>query len=73
MQHLRWQAADIRLARELELQALGDDREVVLLEARREAALRETHARYFMSLNEIADQFQEISSPVVRERYDEEI
>lgn len=50
----RSNAATQRLAREIELsrQAIVD-REVVLLEAESEAALRETHGRYFSGAEEL--------------------
>jgi len=43
----REQAEDARLALELRLNYLGVEREVVLLEASTEEALRHTHRRYF--------------------------
>jgi hypothetical protein len=49
-------AADAaRAALELELIALGSEREVVVLEAATKSALRKTHRRYFESLEELAD------------------
>lgn len=44
-------AEHARLA--LELQANGERREIVLLEATDEAALRRTHRRYFVDLGEL--------------------
>jgi hypothetical protein len=46
-------AQNLRLKRELELSAAGVPREVVLLEAESEEALRHTHRRYFENLTEI--------------------
>ena len=46
----REQAAEARLTLELALNKSRVDREVVLLEAQNEAALRRTHQRYFESL-----------------------
>jgi hypothetical protein len=43
-----------RLELELELNRRGEEREVVLLEAADEAALRRTHRRYFEDLLELA-------------------
>ena len=51
----RTEAADQRLRRELELRHQGLDREVILLDAPNEEALRRTHQRYFASAREIAD------------------
>jgi hypothetical protein len=42
-----------RLELELELNRLGKEREVVLLEAASEQALRLTHRRYFEDLSEL--------------------
>ena len=47
-------AEDSRLQLELELNRLGTEREVVLLEAASEEALRRTHRRYFETLAELA-------------------
>ena len=47
-------ARDERLARELELHRIGVQREIVLLEADSEAALRQTHGRYFADVAELA-------------------
>lgn len=44
-----------RLRLEKENARYGRDREVVLLEAVSEDALRTTHARYFMTLRELAE------------------
>lgn len=46
-------AAQARLALELTLQHDGVEREVVLLEATDESALRKTHRRYFEGLQEL--------------------
>lgn len=46
--------ADARLERELELNNRGIDRELVLLEAESEAALRKTHRRYFENVGELS-------------------
>jgi hypothetical protein len=48
-------AEDARLQLELELNRLGTEREVVLLEAASEGALRRTHRRYFEDLAELAN------------------
>lgn len=50
----RRQALDARFELELELHRNGTDREVVLLEATDESAIRETHRRYFATLEELA-------------------
>ena len=52
-------AASARLDLELTLQHSGVEREVVLLDATDESALRKTHRRYFEGL-------QELSVPVER-------
>jgi len=46
-------AKDQRLAREMWLNKMGLEREVVLLEARNEDALKRTHRRYFEDLKEL--------------------
>lgn len=48
-------AKDSRLQLELELNRLGTEREVVLLEAATEEALRRTHRRYFEDLTELVN------------------
>ncbi|MDT5157339.1 MAG: hypothetical protein QOH51_1696 [Acidobacteriota bacterium] len=53
----RQEAEDSRLQLELELNRRGTEREVVLLEATTEEALRGTHRRYFEDLAEL------VSSP----------
>jgi hypothetical protein len=50
----REQADECRLEKELELNHLGTEREVVLLEAASEEDLRRTHRRYFEDLAELA-------------------
>ena len=50
----RGQAEEARLAMELRLQAEGIEREVVMLEAASEEALRKTHRRYFETLQTLA-------------------
>jgi hypothetical protein len=52
-------AEDARLEMELELNRRGIEREVVLLIAKNEEAVRRTHRRYFESLSEL------VGSPVV--------
>ena len=47
-------AENVRLERELELHRDGVDREVVLLQAESEEALRQTHRRYFEDLAALA-------------------
>jgi hypothetical protein len=49
----RKKASESRLELELELYRQGIDREVVLLEAVDEAAIRRTHRRYFANLAEL--------------------
>ena len=51
----RQEAEDSRLQLELELNRLGTEREVVLLEANTEEALRRTHRRYFEDLAELVN------------------
>ncbi|MEK6279048.1 MAG: hypothetical protein AABN95_01715 [Acidobacteriota bacterium] len=46
-------AENVRLEMELNLNRLGTEREVVLLEAASEGALRRTHRRYFENLSEL--------------------
>lgn len=48
-------AENVRLRRELTLHQLGVLREVVLLQAANENALRETHRRYFLDLATLTD------------------
>lgn len=50
----RQEAEEARLALELRLNREGVEREVVLLEAASEDALRRTHRRYFEGLAELA-------------------
>jgi len=49
----RENAENVRLEMELKLNRLGVPREVVLLEAASENALRRTHRRYFENLSEL--------------------
>ena len=51
----RQAAENARLQLELELNRLGTEREVVLLEAATEQALRRTHRRYFEDLSELVN------------------
>ena len=51
----RLEAEDARLQLEVELNRRGTEREVVLLEAASEEALRRTHRRYFEDLNELVN------------------
>ncbi|MCA1849582.1 MAG: hypothetical protein LC672_00670 [Acidobacteria bacterium] len=51
----RQEAEDSRLEMEIELNHLGIEREVVLLEADTEEALRRTHRRYFEDLAELVN------------------
>jgi len=46
-------AANARLELELDLNRRGVEREIVLLEAENERALRRTHRRYFETLTEL--------------------
>jgi hypothetical protein len=55
----RGKAQDSRLELELDLNSKGVDREVVLLEAALEDAIRVTHARYFYNLPELIAKFKE--------------
>lgn len=50
----RQNAQDLRLKLEIELNRLGVEHEVVLMEAPTEKALRRTHRRYFEDLAELA-------------------
>ena len=49
----RKKAEDTRLQLEIELNRLGTEREVVILEAATEEGLRRTHHRYFEDLAEL--------------------
>jgi hypothetical protein len=49
----RHRAEETRLQLELRLNRSGIDREVVLLDATDEQALRQTHGRYFRSITEL--------------------
>lgn len=51
----RQEAEDSRLEMELKLNRLSIEREVVLLEADTEEALRRTHRRYFEDLAELVN------------------
>lgn len=51
----RQQADEARLEMELGLNRLGAEREVVILEAASEKALRRTHRRYFENLSELVN------------------
>jgi hypothetical protein len=51
----RYKAEESRLGMELKLNRLGIEREVVLLEAETEEALRRTHRRYFEDLSELVN------------------
>jgi hypothetical protein len=51
----RQKAEDSRLEMELELNKAGIDREVVILEAETEEALRRTHRRYFEDLADLVN------------------
>ena len=48
-------AEDARIQREIELNHLGKEREVVLLEAASEEALRRTHRRYFEHITDLVN------------------
>jgi hypothetical protein len=54
----RGEAQESRLELELDLNKRGVDREVVLLGAASEAAIRLTHARYFKSLEELVSKIR---------------
>ncbi|HLM58398.1 MAG TPA: hypothetical protein VK422_20000 [Pyrinomonadaceae bacterium] len=51
----RLEAEDSRLQLELKLNRSGTEREVVLMEAASEEALRRTHRRYFEDLSELVN------------------
>ncbi len=51
----RQKAEDARLDMELKLNRLGTEREVVILEAATEEAVRRTHRRYFEDLAELVN------------------
>jgi len=51
----RQKAEDARLEKELALNYLGTEHEVVILEAVTEEALRRTHRRYFENLSELVN------------------
>jgi hypothetical protein len=51
----RQKAEDARLDMELELNQLGTEHEIVILEAASEEALRRTHRRYFENLSELVN------------------
>jgi hypothetical protein len=55
----RVKAQDRRLELELSLNAKGIEHEVVLLDAKSEAAIRITHGRYFYDLSELIARFTE--------------
>jgi hypothetical protein len=62
---------DIRLEREVALNAVRSDSEVVLLEASDQQALERTHRRYFATLDQLLSDFESsTSATVVRERKD---
>ena len=50
----RQKSEDARFEMELKLNRAGIEREVILLEASTEAALRRTHRRYFEDLSQLA-------------------
>ena len=54
---------------ELNLHAKGLEREVVLLEAESEAAIRLTHGRYFYDLSELITRFTEALPSRVAAKY----
>ena len=51
----RSKAQDLLLTVELQMKENVTDREVVLLEAESEAAIRSTHGRYFYDLKELIE------------------
>jgi len=64
-------AEDARLELELSLSRARTDREVVLLQAQSQEALRQTHNRYFADLRQLlADLASSTSTFVVRDRKD---
>lgn len=64
----RRKAEDTRLGLEIDLNRKAIDREVVLLEAPDEDALRRTHSRYFKNLAGVAE--SSTVSSAVRERHE---
>ena len=60
----RIEAQDSMLGLELDLHAAGTDREVVLLEAKSEEAIRLTHARYVENLEQLMARLQRAASRV---------
>lgn len=63
-------ANDERLAMELGLRHRGVRHEVVILQAPSEAALRETHARYFEGLGAMYSRLESNRASLVRETKD---
>lgn len=67
----RSEAQAARLERELAVLRSGTNREVVLIEAPNQAALRRTHSRYFDDLEQMIDRLHSSTSAfVVREDSD---
>lgn len=58
----RYNAEEVRLELELDLNRLGVEREVVLLEAGSEEALRRTHRRYFQDLQRSFQDLAELAT-----------
>jgi len=61
----RVDAQKARLDRELDLNGRGITREVVLLEAANEQALRRTHARYFEDLDQLITRAESSTSAML--------
>jgi len=64
----RSKAQDLLLSLELQLNQNGADKEVVLLEAESEDALRITHRRYFEDLSELLNPPSSIREPSLHSR-----
>jgi hypothetical protein len=64
----RTKAQDLLLTLELQLNQNGNDKEVVLLEAESEDALRITHRRYFEDLSELLNFPSSIREPSLHSR-----
>ncbi|MFL6230346.1 MAG: hypothetical protein ACJ741_16360 [Pyrinomonadaceae bacterium] len=64
----RGAAEDARLEMELDLNRRGIEREVVLLIAETEEAVRRTHSRYFESLPELMASFEKLLGERLNDR-----
>lgn len=59
--NMREEASQARLELEISLMTRKLSREVVLLEAATEEALRKTHSRYFRGVRQMSDSIEEIN------------